>query len=94
MSPVSLFNAFEVLLWLAMGIIVCAWRGSEIPRRQRWMLAVLLFLFAGSDAVELSTGAWWRPWWLLVWKATCLVGFALIGWDVWRNRGQSARPAD
>jgi len=30
-------------------------------------------LFSGSDAMTITTGAWWRPWWLFVWKATCVV---------------------
>ncbi|MBE7458640.1 MAG: hypothetical protein KJ057_17160 [Phycisphaerae bacterium] len=28
--------------------------------------------FGASDVVEADTGAWWRPWWLLAWKAACL----------------------
>jgi len=36
------------------------------------MAAVAFLAFAGTDLVEMQTGAWWRPWWLLVWKAACV----------------------
>jgi hypothetical protein len=42
-------------------------------------MAIILILFGISDFVEMVSGAWWQPWWLLVWKALCIgVGFILI----------------
>jgi hypothetical protein len=47
--------------------------------RAQSLVAVITFLAFGiSDVVEATTGAWWRPWWLLVWKGTCLVVFAVL----------------
>jgi len=34
-------------------------------------------LFGMSDIIESRTGAWWRPWWLLAWKALCVAGLVL-----------------
>lgn len=75
MNFVDIFNAIEIVLWGGIGIGF-AWRTPQIPAGQRWKpcLAAIGFLaFAGSDAVEMQTGAWWRPWWLFVWKAACVV---------------------
>lgn len=77
------FNQLEVVLWLVIGLyfaIRCLTSASV--RRQSAVAAVAFLLFAGSDAVEVHTGAWWRPWWLLVWKGSCLL--TLIGvWWTW-----------
>jgi hypothetical protein len=38
------------------------------------LAAVTLVAFGISDYAEIRTGGeWWRPWWLLAWKATCVV---------------------
>ena len=43
------------------------------------LLAIILILFGISDFVEMATGAWWQPWWLLAWKGLCVaVGIILI----------------
>ena len=43
------------------------------------LLASILILFGVSDFVEMVTGAWWQPWWLLVWKGLCLIiGIILV----------------
>lgn len=78
------FNVFEVVLWTALG--------CEFSRRSVWiersyrgrclLAALAFFLFAGSDAVEILTGAWWRPWWLLMWKAACVLVLLLLYLDV------------
>lgn len=39
--------------------------------------------FGVSDIIELQTGAWWRPWWLLLLKAACLLSFAQTGYYLW-----------
>jgi len=42
-------------------------------RRVCAVAAVTFLLFGVSDIVEVETGAWWRPWWLLGWKAACVL---------------------
>ncbi|MBC8116304.1 MAG: hypothetical protein H7062_18095 [Candidatus Saccharimonas sp.] len=74
MSVVDGINAFEVIWWIGCGVVVSAKSlRAESPHRRRGLLsAVTLVLFGLSDVVELQTGAWWRPWWLLVWKGLCI----------------------
>lgn len=79
MNVVDAINALEIVWWIGCGALVLtkSLRANH-PHRQRGLLAAItLILFGLSDAVELQTGAWWKPWWLLLWKATCVV--VLIG---------------
>lgn len=52
-------------------ILLCRWNG---------IAAGLFFLFGLSDIVEVGTGGWWKPWWLLMWKGFCVVGLAIWAW--------------
>jgi hypothetical protein len=73
-------NYAEAGLWILVAIVfgVFATRRSGTARR-RCVLAVPVFLFFGlSDVVEVRTGAWWRPWWLFAWKATCVLGMIVL----------------
>lgn len=74
----QLLNYAEAGLWalIAVGCIIAA---SRRPTRAPLLVAGGAFLLFGlSDVVEASTGAWWRPWWLLVWKGLCLLVFAAL----------------
>lgn len=82
-------NIVEAAVWFACSVAMmrAALRG---PRRERLLaagLAVAFALFGVSDLIETRTGAWWRPPWLLVWNAICVV--ALIG-GLWRYRRRRA----
>jgi hypothetical protein len=68
------FNYIEAAVWIAMGIVATAMaaRFSGRARRDLLILAATLIAFGLSDLVETRTGAWWRPPWLLAWKAACL----------------------
>lgn len=91
-------NYAEAGLWsvLGLGFVV---QSARVKGGIRWRcaLAAGAFLaFGGSDVIEAQTGAWWHPWWLLVWKGVCLGVFAgLLGEYVWRrvkaSRANSAR---
>ena len=74
MSVVDGINAFEVVWWIGCGIVVGVKSlQADPPHHGRGLLsAVTLVLFGLSDVVELQTGAWWRPWWLAVWKGLCI----------------------
>ena len=71
------FNAIEGIFWLTLAAVflLIAWR-----RRQNTGLLIaagLLFAAFGlSDFVEIHTGGWYKPWWLLAWKASNLAGLA------------------
>ena len=67
-------NYLEAALWCAIGLgfLVRAVRLSAKERGKCAMLGIVFIAFAGSDVLEVQTGAWWRPWWLFVWKAGCL----------------------
>lgn len=71
-------NAVEAALWILIGAVfaVFAMKGSATPRRRMYSIAGVFVLFGLSDVVEIQTGAWWNPWWLLVWKAACVLFFA------------------
>ena len=86
MTVVDAINVFEVFWWTGCGVLVLTKTlrsGARTPRRA-YFLAATFVLFGLSDVVELQTGAWWRPWWLLVWKAICiaiLVSAAVQKWQ-------------
>lgn len=72
-------NYIEACFWAAVGLVVVivairrrAWR------REAAFAGVTFVIFGASDVVEAQTGAWWRPWWLLVWKASCVTVLAVL----------------
>jgi hypothetical protein len=75
-----LSNRIEAGLWIGiatvLGIASAYLRGIE--RRDAIAAACVFAMFGLSDVVESRTGAWWRPWWLLVWKGVCLLAFLLL----------------
>jgi len=81
------FNLIEGFFWIALA----AWFVTRLfveaaHRRDNLLLAVGLLLFGLSDFVEIHTGAWWRPWWLLVWKGLCLVALVVLLWRRYTRR--------
>jgi len=69
------FNALEAVFWMALAFVFMAKSRSAHPQRRPFRItAMLLGLFAITDIVEIRTGAWWSPWWLLLWKALCVLG--------------------
>ena len=54
-------------------------RRSGVVRRDCLIAVAALLAFAGSDWAEAKTGnRWWDPWWLLAWKAECVLTFLLL----------------
>lgn len=78
MSIASLFNYFEAGLWFVIALTIFVRRVKSNPALTKLaMIASLSFaLFGISDLVEASTGAWWRPLWLLGLKGLCVLSFA------------------
>ena|SRR3982751_379379 len=70
------YNYAEVGIWCAMGITVgaLALRNSGPARRSMLLASITLIAFGMSDIAENRTGGeWWTPWWLLAWKAACVL---------------------
>ena len=73
------FNLIEMFIWLIVGIAFFAsrFRQSNHYKKLTFLLAVTYIAFGLSDGVEVNTGAWWQPWWLLLWKIQCVIIFAI-----------------
>ncbi|MGK0190183.1 MAG: hypothetical protein ACI9R3_006003 [Verrucomicrobiales bacterium] len=87
MSPAALenfVNAVEIFVWIAIALVI-ARRAATTGNRKDWLPAAAFFAFGISDAIEMSTGAWWKPWWLLVWKVTCVAIIARFFWQELRR---------
>ena len=74
-DPEKFGNWLEAGLWIccSLAVLVKAFRDPIRFRPTFFKLAATLFVFGLSDVVESFTGAWWRPWWLLVWKTVCVL---------------------
>ncbi len=89
------FNFFEGILWFIIGFII--FRKSRDKRylpiqKTLFVLSLFFYLFGVSDFIEMSTGAWWRPWWLLLMKVSCGVAFTVL-FRVWYVFEKSKMPA-
>ncbi|UCF32590.1 MAG: hypothetical protein JSV78_09680 [Phycisphaerales bacterium] len=73
-------NYVEAALWAIIGLefLRRTCKRTTQSRHLTLFVAVAFILFGLSDVVEVYTGAWWRPWWLLIWKGACLVSFVLL----------------
>jgi hypothetical protein len=73
------FNLCEGLLWLAIALGFAFVYRKRRQNADLMVAAGLLFMTFGlSDFVEIQTGGWYKPWWLLAWKASNLVGFVMV----------------
>jgi peptidoglycan/LPS O-acetylase OafA/YrhL len=73
-------NLIEAAFWIVLGIgfaLAAIFRPNRFQNR-KWLAAIVLVLFGVSDIVETHAGAWWRPWWLLGWKAVCVCALLTI----------------
>jgi hypothetical protein len=68
-------NLIEAGVWFLIAVVLAVHASRRDPRLRPtlFLLAVGLAVFGITDLVEVQTGAWWRPWWLLIWKASCVV---------------------
>ena len=87
-------NYIEAFLWFcfAIGFAVNAGKTSGITRINRLITTLIFLFFGGSDIVEVQTGAWWSPWWLFVWKASCVLSMAILFWVYLRDRPLANKP--
>ncbi len=77
----QIFNFIEMLFWLIVGggFFVKGFGRNNRYKKLFCFLSVFFVAFGISDGVEVHTGAWYRPWWLLLWKALCIAIF-VISW--------------
>jgi hypothetical protein len=75
-------NYGEAGLWFLLGMycLVASLRNDE-SRTFLLISGISLVAFGASDICEVQTGAWWTPWWLLLWKCACvlMVSGAVVG---------------
>jgi hypothetical protein len=81
----TFFNYAEAAFWwcCAFVFVYRAFRGERRWRREQLILAIAFAGFGLSDWIEVGTGAWWRPWWLLALKAVCLLAIVRALWKLW-----------
>jgi hypothetical protein len=83
-------NLIEAVFWMLFGpALVVAVRKQDRSVKLLGLVACLIsILFGISDLVEAQTGAWWRPWWLFLWKAVCLtaLGVCIMAYRRIRSR--------
>lgn len=71
-------NLLEAILWCAIGITVLVRSfTTKVHVRLLQILALSFIVFSLTDLIEVRTGAWWRPPWLLALKLMCTVTFGL-----------------
>ena len=81
------------LWWLIAGVFLLYATRRSGPGRRRCRLAAAAFaVFGLTDVIEAHTGAWWRPWWLVVVKALCLGAMAWLLFDDFRHREPQTQP--
>jgi hypothetical protein len=71
-------NYIEAGLWGAIGVGFIVHAIVKRSAATSVIAAVTFFAFGFSDVIEASTGAWWRPWWLLALKGLCLAVFLAL----------------
>jgi len=84
---VRLFNILEAVYWSLLGVglwIALRRRPLPIPRTAAY-LSVTLLVFGLTDVIEVTTGAWWKPWWLAVLKVACGVVIVFAAARLWRQ---------
>ncbi|MDY6913703.1 MAG: hypothetical protein SVT52_04520 [Planctomycetota bacterium] len=84
-------NLVEGIFWLGIAacfLVSCLWPGRH---RTKYIATANFAAFGCSDFVEVHTGMWWRPWWLLVWKGVCIVIMAVQLF--WYAKRKISRPA-
>src|SRR5437762_8212429 len=91
----EIYNYIEVGLWPALGAVVAllALRRRGMMRVYGLIASLMLVVFGASDWVENDTGGeWWHPWWLLLWKGTCVILLLTLGLLARRKRSRCVTP--
>jgi len=74
---ISNFNYIESILWFSIALAILfhlvKWGKSNCYFTVQVVSIIGFFCFGVSDIIEASTGAWWRPLWLLGLKCSCVL---------------------
>jgi hypothetical protein len=90
-----IFNLCEGILWIGVAVGVAVVLAHKRRNPDLMLITGLLFLAFGiSDFVEITTGGWYKPWWLLLWKGLCLTGFAAVYLLFRRRRRTTSLPTE
>ena len=85
MNGLAIFNFGEATFWIIVGAIVFGKSRLHIQHRNLGRITAIWFvLFGVSDIGEAFSGAWYRPWPLLAFKAICVVALVTCG-IIYRN---------
>ena len=78
----QIFNLVEGLMWIGIGVVLL-WksRSCERARSPTILAGVTFILFGVSDFIEIRTGSWYQPVWLLIWNVACVA--SLVSCLVW-----------
>jgi hypothetical protein len=89
-----IINYAEAALWAAIGaaFAIQSFRRGGATRLTCLVAAIVLLAFGASDVVETRTGAWWHPWWLLAWKAACVLALLALVIQWWRASRRTNLP--
>jgi len=85
-DAVKWYNIFEGFLWSVFAAVffVAALKPGEKNRRFCLMGGLIFVVMSLSEFYEVRTGAWWRPWWLILWKGG--VGVAFVPMYLWYRK--------
>ena len=79
------FNFLESIIWFYVSFFV--YKQSKLDKyidikslQQR--MSLFFIIFAITDLIEISTGAWYSPWWLCLIKVACAL-FLIYGFYRW-----------
>ena len=71
-------NYIEAGLWTVVGVGFLLHALLRRGGATSFIAAGAFLIFGLSDVIETRTGAWWRPWWLLVMKGSCVAVFLVL----------------
>lgn len=83
----QLFNLVEGFWWIGLGIWMLRLR-NKFAGYAVVLLSAVLVVFGVSDFIEIFTGVWWRPLWLLAIKVACVAVGIITSIHLYRERSK------
>lgn len=79
------FNFIEGVIWILFSILIPLLFYKHSTGTERMVLFTAFVGFGISDFIEIATGAWYRPWWLLLLKGMSLTTIAACMWRIYQR---------